>query len=171
MSDSSTATTRQYYHRHDIYDQMVSDWEIFDSLVDFFVFSASVGYAVSDRPTVNTYADKEFQGKTDEGTQGEMLWMHFTDKPTYRAVAASIAYQHTSDSSALVEPETQLEVLARYAHAGAMRLDREFGDAANPPRDGLVSFIDKFHEADGTTDNEDILSRIVDSFDSDMMSS
>ena len=170
MSES-TATTRQYYHRHEIYEKMVNDWEIFDSLIDFFVFSASVGYAVSDRTTVNAYTEKEFQGSTDDDTRGEMLWMHFTDKPTYRAIAASIAYQHTSDSSALVEPEKQLEVLARYAHAGALRLDREFGDAAQPPRDGLVSFIDKFHEADGTAESKDILSRIVDSFDNDMMTS
>lgn len=38
-------------------------------------------------------------------------------------------------------------------------------------RHETVSFIHNFHEADGTTDNEDILSQIVDSFDSDMMSS
>jgi len=119
MSDGPTATTRQYYYRHDIYDRMVDEWEVFDSLVDFFVFAASVGYAVSDRPTVNTYTAREVQGSTDDGTRGEMLWMHFSDKQTYRAVAASIAYQHTGDSAALVEPETQLEVLARYAKAGA----------------------------------------------------
>ena len=170
MSDDSSATTRQYYYRHDIYDKMVDEWEVFDSLVDFFVFTASVGYAVSDRPTVNAYSQREYQGTTDDGTRGEMLWMHFTSKQTYRAVAASIAYQHTGDSNALVDPETQLEVLARYARAGADRLEKEFGTAASPPRDGLISFIDKFHEADSREDSDNILSSIVDSFDEDMLS-
>jgi hypothetical protein len=169
MSGDGGATTRQYYYRHEIYDRMVDEWEVFDSLVDFFVFAASVGYAISDRPTVNAYGREEYQGTTDEGTRGEMLWMHFTGKGTYRTVAASIAYQHTRDSNALVDPETQLEVLARYARAGVDRLDEEFGTAASPPRDGLVSLVDKFHEVDGGHDSDDILSGIVDSFDRDVI--
>lgn len=148
---------------------MVDEWGIFDSLVDFFVFSACVGYAVSDRPTVDAYSEKEFQGTKSDNTRGEMLWMHFSNKQTYRAVAASIAYQHTGDSNALVNPEVQLEVLARYARAGVDHLEQEFGNSASPPRDGLVSFIDTVHDERGSSESDDILSSIVNSFDDDMM--
>lgn len=167
MSGSS-ATTRQFYYRHDIYDKMVDEWSMFDSYVDFFVFAASVGYAVTDTPTANSLTEKEIGGTQDDGTRGEMLWMHFTDKPTYRAIAASIAYQHTGNPDALVDPARQLEVLARYARPGADRLDDEFGDAATPPRDGVVDFIEQFYEAD-SSDSQDTLSEIVGSFDDDML--
>lgn len=157
MSDSNI---RIYYDRHDLYDQMVDEWDLFNSYVDFFVFAASVGYATADAATVRGYTDNEYSG------EGEMLWMHFTNKPTYRAVAASIAYQYTDDPDALVDPEVQLDVLARYAKAGIETLDQEFGDSVSTPRDGLISFIDDYEESrfEGET-NEDILSEISGSFD------
>lgn len=160
----SSSTIRQHYHRQPIYDKMVDEWDLFNTYVDFFVFAASVGYATVDRATAAGYDDSEFTG------EGEMLWMHFSDKATYRAVAASIAYQHTSDPSALVEPKIQLETLARYAKAGADRLDSEFGDSASTPRDGLISFIEN-EQPTGDTDQDDILGNIVDSFDQDMIGS
>lgn len=164
MSDS---TIRQNYYRHELYDKMVSDWDLFETFVDFFVFAGSVGYATVDRATVAGYSEQEFKGEGDE--QGEMLWMHFSNKTTYRAVAASIAYQHTGDPEALVDPTIQLEVLARYAKAGVERLDREFGDSASTPRDGLISFIENERPAEDA-DSDDLLSGIVDSFDQNMIS-
>lgn len=163
MSDS---TIRQNYYRHELYDKMVSEWDLFETLVDFFIFAGSVGYSTADRATVAGYSESEFEGEGDE--QGEMLWMHFSNKPTYRAVAASIAYQHTGDPEALVDPNIQLEVLARYAKPGIERLDREFGDSASSPRDGLVSFIEN-QQPSGQAGEDDILGSIVDSFDQSMI--
>jgi dnd system-associated protein 4 len=159
MSDS---TIRQYYHRHELYDKMVDDWDLFNTYVDFFVFAASVGYATVDRTTAAAYDESEFTG------DGEMLWMHLSNKQTYRAVAASIAYQHTGDPEALVSPKIQLEVLARYAKAGVERLAREFGDSATTPRDGLLSFIEN-EQPSGEAEDEDLLGAIVDSFDQNMI--
>lgn len=160
MSDS---TIRQYYYRDELYDKMVDEWDLFNTYVDFFVFAASVGYANVDRATAAGYDESEFSG------DGEMLWMHFSNKPTYRAVAASIAYQHTNDPEALVKPKVQLEVLARYAKAGIERLNREFGDSASTPRDGLLSFIENQQPSDEPTEG-DVLGEIVDSFDQSMIS-
>lgn len=165
MSDS---TIRQNYYRHQLYDELVDEWDLFNTYVDMFVFAASVGYATVDRTTAAGYDQSEYAGEGD--SQGEMLWMHLSNKQTYRAVAASIAYQHTGDAEALVDPNIQLEVLARYAKAGIERLNREFGDSASTPRDGLVSFIEN-QQPSGDDGQDDILGSIVDSFDQSMIGS
>lgn len=155
----SEANIRTQYDRHDLYDQMVDEWDLFDSYVDFFMFAASVGYATADEPTVRGYSKNEYKG------DGEMLWMHFTNKHTYRAVAASIAYQYTDDAEALVDPEIQLDILARYAKAGVETLDQEFGDSVSTPRDGVLSFINEYQNPAEQENGEDILNQISSSFD------
>lgn len=161
----SGSSERVKYTRHDIYDQLVDEWDVFDTYVDLFVFAAAAGYATSDEATVRAYRPDDYRG------DGEMLWIHLNDKPNYRAIAASLAYQYTGELESLTDAGTQLEVLARYAHAGAQRLDTEFGDAVTTPRDGVVSFVDDFRE--GETDEEDrqILDEIVSSFDNDTIQS
>lgn len=162
----SESTIRQNYYRHPIYDKMVDDWGLFDTYVDFFVFAASVGYATVDHTTAAGFGKSEYEGEGD--TQGEMLWMHFSNKQTYRAVAASVAYQHTGDPEALVKPDIQLQILARYAKAGADRLHQEFGDSATKPRDGVLSFI-KNEQPSGDDTQDDILGEIANSFDQTMI--
>jgi hypothetical protein len=163
----SSSTIRQHYYRHPLYDKMVDEWDLFNTYVDFFVFAGSVGYATIDKTTAASYDEAEYAGEGE--TQQEMLWMHLSNKQTYRAVAASIAYQHTNDPEALVDPKIQLEVLARYARAGVERLAREFGESASTPRDGLISFIEN-QQPSGESDQGDILGNIVDSFDQSMIS-
>jgi hypothetical protein len=159
---SNDATIRQYYARTNIYDQMVDEWDIFDTYVDFFVFAASVGYRISSRSDVASYDESDYTG------DGEMLWMHFTNKGTYRAVAASIAYQYTGKVDAFTDPQLQLDVLARYAKVGAEALSDEFGDSQATPRDGLVAFIDDYEDLDNSKAQEEVLDDIIDSFDRDM---
>lgn len=161
----SESTIRQNYYRTSLYDKMVEEWDLFNTYVDFFVFAGCIGHATIDRTTAAGYGTDEYAGEGD--TQGEMLWMHLSDKTTYRAVAASIAYQHTSDPEALVDPKIQLEVLARYARAGVERLEAEFGESASTPRDGFVSFIEN-EQPTGESGQEDILGGIVESFDQSM---
>lgn len=161
---SNDATIRQRYDRSEIYDQMVDEWDIFDTYVDFFVFAASVGYRVSSRSDVASYDESVYTG------EGEMLWMHFTNKATYRAVAASIAYQYTGNVDAFTDPELQLEILARYAKAGADTLTTEFGDSQATPRDGIVASIDDYEDMDKTQEQDELLDEIIDSFDRDMFS-
>lgn len=161
----SGSSERVKYERHDIYDQLVDEWDVFDTYVDLFVFAAAVGYATSDEATVRAYSTKDYRG------DGEMLWIHLNDKPNYRAIAASLAYQFTGELEALTDAGTQLEVLARYAHAGAQQLDAEFGDAVTTPRDGLVSFVDEFRDGEMDEDDGQILDDIVSSFDNDTIQS
>jgi hypothetical protein len=147
-----SSTVRQNYKRYDIYNEFVDEYEIFDNYQDMFVFCGCVGYH-KDRVEEDDYTG-----------DGEQLWMHFTDKQAYRAAAASIAYQYTDDPEALIEPEIQLEVLAKHAAGGAQYLQKEFGNHRGNPREALLDFI---HEADDEQDNEtkDKMVHIIQEFD------
>lgn len=155
----SESTTRIHYDRHELYDKFVQEWDLFNSYVDLFVFAASVGYATADGSEVLEYSDAEFKGTGDD--RGEMLWMHLSGKATYRAVAASLAYQLFDDPEALGDPNLQLEALARFAKAGMDTLDQEFGDSVTTPRDGVLSFVADFEDSDGAaTEDEAIMDQI-----------
>ena len=164
MSESSV---RIHYHRHELYDKLVKEWDLFDSYVDLFVFAASVGYATSDNTQVLDYPDEEYRGSGDE--RGEMLWMHLSGNSTYRAVAASLAYELFEDAEALANPSLQLEALARFAYAGMDTLEQEFGDSVSTPRDGMLAFIAEFENPDEAMTNQgDIMDRISSSFGEDV---
>ena len=162
---SNDTTIRQFYARTDIYDKMVEEWDVFDTYVDFFVFCASVGYRVRSRSDVASYDGSDYTG------DGEMLWMHFGNKGTYRTVAASIAYQYTGSVEAFTDPQMQLDVLARYAKAGAEAIETEFGDSQATPRDGLVAFIGDYENLDENERQAEVLDEIIESFDREMFSS
>lgn len=163
MSESSV---RIHYNRHELYDKLVEEWGLFDSYVDLFIFAASVGYATGDNSKVAEYSEQEFKGTG--GERGEMLWMHLSGKPAYRAVAASLAYQLFDDAEALADPNLQLEALARFAYAGMDTLEQEFGDSVSTPRDGILAFIAENENPDeAMTTDVDIMDRISSSFNSD----
>lgn len=150
---STSATVRQNYKQTAIYDQFVDEHGLFDSYQDLFVFAACVGYAK------NRCVTTDFEG------DGEMLWMHFTDKSLYQAVAASIAYQHHDDPQALLDTEMQLKTLAMYAAGGAELLEREFGDVKGDPTDAVLNFIREWNDQDDTERRDTLLGDIMSSFE------
>jgi hypothetical protein len=154
---SSDATVRQKYKQTPIYDTMVDEHGIFSSYIDFFVFAACVGYS-HNRCEMDNY----------EG-DNEMLWMHFMDKDLYRATAASIAYQHHDDPDALIQPEVQLETLAKYAAGGAEILEQQFGEIAGDPTDAVFNFIQEYDEEEDNETRQTVLGEIMTSFDEEML--
>lgn len=151
---SSDATVRVKYEKSDIYEQFVDEYEIFDTYIDFFVFAAAVGYADNRR--------EEADG------DNEMLWMHFTNKTLYKAVAAAIAYNHHDNPDALIDPEMQLKTLAKFAAGGTTILQEEFEDISGDPTDALLSHIQDREEQEETESRQTVLENIMNSFDSDM---
>lgn len=154
MSDSKV---RQKYKRTPIYDAMVDEHDIFENYIDCFVFFATLGY------------DRGRYDATDYTGDGEMLWMHFGSRDLYRATAAAIAYQHTDDPQALVRPETQLEVMAKYAAGGAAIAAEEFGDVAGDPPDALLNFVRSNRDTDSADERDSTLDEIVAAFDDDIL--
>jgi dnd system-associated protein 4 len=153
---SSQTDIRVTYEKTDIYETLVDDYSIFGSYVDFFVFAGCLGFA-KDRK------------KQEPSGDNEMLWMHVGNKDLYRAVAASLAYQDTNDPNSLIDPETQLEALNKYAAGGAEIAAREFGDISGDPTDAVLSYIQANHDPTTQSEQESIMDNIMSSFDSDML--
>lgn len=148
-----SSTVRQNYKRLPIYEKLVDEHEIFENYQDLFVFCGCVGYH-EDKIEENDYTG-----------DGEQLWMHYTDKQAYRAAAASMAYSYTGDPEALIEPEIQLEVLAKYAAAGAKELQRKFGDHRGTPREALLDYIHEANDDQDGTAEKDKMKNIMQEFD------
>lgn len=150
-----SSTIRQKYRRYDIYDEFVEDHEIFNNYRDMFVFCGCVGY------------NENKIEKTDYTGDGEQLWMHFTDEPAIRAASASMAYNKTDDLQALIDPEIQLKILAKYAAGGAQFLQSEFGGESNP-RSALLDYIQSNMDTadeDGESDGTGLIDRLIDEAD------
>ncbi len=155
---SQSTDIRVTYKKTPIYEQLVDDYEIFSSYVDFFVFSACLGYA----------KERKIE---DYSGDNEMLWMHLGNSEIYRAVAAAIAYQDMGDPEALIQPETQLDILAKYAAGGAEIAAEEFGNISGDPTDTVLNYIQKHHDPTTQEEQEEILQEIMNSFNDDMIDS
>lgn len=151
---SSDATVRVNYEQTDVYEQFVDEYSVFNSYQDFFVFAAAVGHA-RDR-------------HDDPGSGNEMLWMHFTDKTLYKATAAAIAYNHHKTPEALIDPERQLETLAKFQAGGVKILEEEFGDIEGDPTNALLNYIQDERKEGGGAGTQTVIEQIVKSFDDDM---
>lgn len=153
---SSQTDVRVTYEKSEIYETLVDDYSVFGSYVDFFIFAASLGYANDER-------------ERDPSGDNEMLWMHVSNTDLYRAVAASIAYQDTGDPNALIDPETQLTTLNKYAAGGAKIAEKEFGEVSGDPTDAVLSYIQSNHDPTTQSEQDTIMGDIMSSFDSDML--
>lgn len=158
MSDS---TIRVKHRRTDIWEELVEEHNVFDTYIDMFVFAGSVGHYFDDYKT-------SFKSDNDE-ENGEILWMHLSNKNLYRAVMAGIAYQHTGDPEALVKPPMQLEIMAQYAVGGAQVIADELRGVKGDPTDTLINYIQNHHDVDRSEQQESELQRILDSFDDEIM--
>jgi hypothetical protein len=146
---ASSTSIREKYEQTSIYEQLVDEHEIINGYVDMFVFAACVGYA--NERFIRNY-----------GGDGEMLWMHVSNKELYKAVAASIAYQ----PEALLDKELQLRTLAMYSAGGAELLESEFGDIKGDPTDAVLNYIQEWDEQNDTQRRDTLLGDIMSSFES-----
>lgn len=154
-----SSQSRQSYKQTEIYTSLVEEHDIFEDMMNCFIFAASVGYS-------------EGRFKPDDYTgDGEMLWMHIGGNDLYRAVCASIAYQHTDDPTALTDPDKQLKIMAKFAAGGAEILQENFGDVKGTPREGLLNYIQsQSSEEDNADEQGELLGEIARSFDEELLS-
>lgn len=100
----------------------------FESRTRFLIFAASVGYAE------DAWVD-------DHDENGEMRWSYIADSQRLSVIAGALAYARTEDPEAIMEPETQIEVLTSYGAGGARILQEEVVDESGDNLDNLVQFI------------------------------
>jgi|APHM01.1.fsa_nt_gi hypothetical protein len=151
---ASSTNIREKYEQTPVYDQFVDEYEIINGYVDMFIFAACVGYA--NERYLRNY-----------GGDSEMLWMHVSNKEIYKAVAASIAYQHHNDPEALLNKELQLETLAMYSAGGAELLENKFGDIKGDPTDAILNYIQEWDDQNDTKRRDTVLGEIMSSFESE----
>ena len=152
---------RVKHKRTEIWEELVKEHKVFDQYVELFVFMASLGH-YHNNPKTNYKPD-------DDDEEGEMLWMHVSNRDLFKAVSAAIAYQHTGDADALINPELQLQVMAQYAVGGAEILEDELSTVKGDPTDAVLNYIQSHNDADRSEEEDNELQRILDSFDEDMM--
>lgn len=100
----------------------------FESRTRFLVFAASVGCAK------DAWID-------DHDENGEMRWSYIADSQRLAVIAGALAYAHTGDPEAIMDAETQIEVLTSYGAGGARILQDEVVEASGDNLDNLVQFI------------------------------
>ncbi|WP_332898917.1 hypothetical protein [Haladaptatus sp. CMSO5] len=121
MSDRIT------YDRPAIYERLVSEYGVFDSYVDMFVFAAAIGFR---------YGRKQ----SNEGGDKEMLWANIRYTEMYQTIASSIAYQETGNLDILSDEQRQLEIMGEYAAGGIELLANKF-DGSGDPTVEIAEFV------------------------------
>lgn len=117
------------YDRNVAYERLVDDEAVFNSYVDFFMFSAALGYTRNEKVP-----------KAYEGAENELLWSHVEGTEVFETVSKSIAYQETGNPDVLNDKGRQLELLAEYAAAGSKIAAEEFETIS----DDLVGIVARF---------------------------
>lgn len=125
------------------------------------MFLAVLGYRE------NESVQEGYLGDEKDAMQGQIGAENFFANDLYRVLAASIAFQDTGETNALVDSELQADRLAQYAAGGLDIAEREFGQTAGDPTDAIVNYI-----RDSQTESESYqgtLGEIVKDFDDEMM--
>lgn len=137
------ARDRIRYDRNVAYQRLVDEEGVFNSYVDFFMFSAALGYKRNKKVS-----------KAYKGAENELLWSHVEGTELFETVSKSIAYQETGDPDVLDDQERQLEFLAEYAAAGARIAAEEFETVSDDLIDIVARFILEEHSSTGAGKSE-----------------
>lgn len=124
-----------YYERNEAVEELAAgDDAVFESRIPFVVFAAGVGYR------------RDHWVESHE-TDGEMRWNYISQDQRLSVIAAALAYAHTENEEAIVDPEIQIDVLTSYAAGGARILKREVVDEPGTNLANLVAFLQEHRDA------------------------
>lgn len=84
-------------------------------------------------------------------------------------MGACLAFQHTGDPEALVDPAVHKKVIAQYAAGGLEFAQEQFGQNAGDPTDAIVNYIRSREESEDDEIIQGELDAIVEAFDEEMM--
>lgn len=148
------------YKKTPLYDELTEEYEIFDHYYEVMVFLAVLGYRAGEIET------DDYTGTEDE--RGSFGLERFYGNDRYHAIVAALAFQKTSEPSAMADPAVHREVIAQYA-AGGLRVYRdEFGDVAGDPTDAIANYANSCID-DRSQGPDDELQTIIQNFDKDML--
>lgn len=126
-----------------------NDEAVFQTYRDFIIFAACLAL-VKGEP------------KEDYRGEGDLRWDSIVNTPLRKVVASSIAYAHTKKDEALVDTESQMKALAKYAVSGAEIAEREILQKGGTQLENIIEYLRRFKESE----SEGILKQIQEELES-----
>lgn len=137
-----------FYEQNEAVESLAAGSDaIFESRTRFLVFSASVGFN-RDHWVENHEED------------GEIRWSYISQNQRLSVISAALAYAHTENEEAIVDSETQIDVLTSYGAGGSRILKREVVDEPGDNLDNLVTFLEDHREKEDTSGRVGVLEQI-----------
>ena len=136
-----------FYERDNAYEALVTDQQIFESRTRLLMFCAALGYNRNRRVH-------------DHDTNGEMRWGYISQNPILSVMAASLAYAASDDPDAIMDPETQIDILVQYGAGGSRLLNDRVVTEPGNDLDLLIELLQDEKDRDEFSDRVDIISQI-----------
>lgn len=137
-----------HYEQNEAFEALSSgENAIFESHTRLLVFAASVGFARDH--WVENYEES-----------GETRWNFIGQDQRLSVISGALAYAHTENEEAIVDPDIQIDVLTSYGAGGARILKREVVDEPGDNLDNLVTFLEDHRDTEDASDRAGVLEQI-----------
>lgn len=137
-----------YYEQNEVFEELSSGEDaIFESNTRLLVFAASVGFARDH--WVENYEES-----------GEARWNYIGQDQRLSVISGALAYAHTENEEAIVDPDIQIDVLTSYGAGGARILKREVVDEPGDNLDNLISLLEEHRDTDDASGRAGVLEQI-----------
>lgn len=137
-----------HYEQNEAFEALSSgENAIFGSNTRLLVFAASVGFARDH--WVENYEES-----------GEMRWNYIGQDQRLSVISGALAYAHTENEKAIVDPDIQINVLTGYGAGGSRILKREVVDEPGENLDNLVTFLEDHRDTEDAPGRVGVLEQI-----------
>jgi hypothetical protein len=124
-----------FYERNEAVEELASGSDaLFESRTRFLIFAVSVGFSRKN-------------WVEDPGQEGEMRWSYIDQNQRLSVIAKALAYAHTKDPSAILDPQVQIDTLVGYGAGGARIIQAEVVEQPGSNLDNLIEFLNE-HRGD-----------------------
>lgn len=137
-----------YYEQNEAVEELAAGSNaIFESRTRMLIFAASVGFS----------RDHWVENHSEDG---EMRWNYISQNQRLSVISAALAYAHTENEEAIVDPDIQINTLTSYGAGGARILKREVIDEPGHNLDNLITFLQDHRNSEDSSQRAGVLEQI-----------
>jgi hypothetical protein len=137
-----------HYEQNEAFEALSAGEDvIFESNTRLLVFAASVGFA----------RDHWVENHEESG---EIRWNYIGQDQRLSVISGALAYAHTGNEEAIVDPDIQIDVLTSYGAGGARILKREVVDEPGDNLDDLIAFLEDHRDTENASGRAGVLEQI-----------
>lgn len=137
-----------YYEQNEAVEELAAGSNaIFESRTRMLIFAASVGFS----------RDHWVENHSEDG---EMRWNYISQNQRLSVISAALAYAHTENEEAIVDPDIQINTLTSYGAGGARILKREVIDEPGHNLDNLITFLQDHRNSENSSQRAGVLEQI-----------